>query len=149
MKTKDHAHFHIVLVKGIVVKDDKYLICKRSDKEIQGGGQWSIPGGKVELRTKEDDFDVLEETVKREIKEETDLEIAGTPQYIQSVSFVRVDNAPVVGTLFLCRWKSGTVKPLEDHVAVAWVSIEELKNYDLAKGIEDAIRFAHKKRTAS
>jgi len=145
MKTKDNAHFHIVLVKGIVIKDGKYLIAKRSTKEIQEGGKWSIPGGKVELRTKESDFDVLEETLKREIKEEVDIEIEEPPHYLQSISFVRVDNAPVIGTLFLCKWKSGKVKPLEDHVKVNWVSIDELKNYDLAKGVGNAIRFAHKK----
>jgi ADP-ribose pyrophosphatase YjhB (NUDIX family) len=145
MKTKDNAHFHIVLVKGIVVKDGKYLIAQRSLKEVQAPGKWSLPGGKVELRTKEDDLNILEETVKREVKEETSIEIEENPQYLQSISFVRVDKAPVIGTLFLCKWKSGIAKPLEDHDQVAWITIDELKNYDLAKGVENAIRFAHNK----
>ena len=48
MQTQDNAQFHIVLVKGWVEKDGKFLMARRSRKEIQAPGQWSIPGGKME-----------------------------------------------------------------------------------------------------
>jgi len=37
---------HYVAVIGIVVRDGKYLIAKRSNKEKAFSGYWTVPGGR-------------------------------------------------------------------------------------------------------
>jgi 8-oxo-dGTP pyrophosphatase MutT (NUDIX family) len=38
---------HIVAVTGIIEKENKYLILKRSEEEIAYPGFWTVPGGKL------------------------------------------------------------------------------------------------------
>jgi len=45
----DPKHAHYVAVTGIIVKDGKYLITKRSPNEIAFPNKWAAPGGKIEL----------------------------------------------------------------------------------------------------
>lgn len=127
MQTQDNAQFHIVLVKGWVEKDGKYLMAKRSQKEIQAPGTWSIPGGKMEAK---DGPHVVEEHLKEEVKEEVGIEIKDEVELIYTNAFTRVDGAHVVGLTFLCHWKSGEAQPLDDTDEVKWFSLEELKNSD-------------------
>lgn len=138
MKTKDNARFHIVLVTGVIENNGKVLIAQRSHDEVQAPGKWALPGGKVELFTKENDINVLEKTLAKEIKEEVDLEIK-SPQYIKSSSFVRVDNASVISILFLCSYKAGRAKPLEDSIDIAWIKPDQINQYDCATGVAHAI----------
>jgi len=141
LKTKDNAKFHIVLVLGAIAKNGKILIAQRSFDEVQAAGKWSFPGGKVE-RPKDKERNILENTLRQEIREEVGLEVQKSMKYLVSSSFTRIDNAHVVTLLFLCRWKSGKAKPLEDSIDVAWISKKDLKKYDFAEGVEEAIRIA-------
>ena len=38
---------HIITVTGIIEKDGKYLILKRSEREVVYPGYWTVPGGKL------------------------------------------------------------------------------------------------------
>lgn len=58
----------IEVVAGIIYKDNKFLIAQRNLKKSQGG-LWEFPGGKIEQN------ESSEEALKREIKEEFDVEI--------------------------------------------------------------------------
>ncbi|MBU0976598.1 MAG: NUDIX domain-containing protein [Patescibacteria group bacterium] len=148
MNTQDNAKFHIVLVSGVVEKNGKYLIAQRSFDEIQAPGKWALPGGKVELFTKENDLDVLEKTLEKEIEEEVAVRIHPKPVYVKSSSFTRIDEATVVGILFLCKWKSGKAEPLEDTIKVAWVGMNELDNFVFCAGIENALKLADERRSS-
>jgi 8-oxo-dGTP diphosphatase len=139
MGTKDKARFHIVLVQGIIEKEGKYLIAQRSFTEVQSAGLWSLPGGKVEIK-KNDLNNIFENTLKKEIKEEVDVNIKKRLVYLQSWSFVRIDGASVVGSLFLCRWLSGIAKPCEDSINVRWIYPDELPHYQVAGGVESAFQ---------
>jgi 8-oxo-dGTP pyrophosphatase MutT (NUDIX family) len=143
MQTKDHAKFNIVLVSGVIEKNGEFLIAQRGHDEIQAPGKWSIPGGKVEVEG--EDLNVLEDSLKREIKEEVGIVIHDDPIYVRSGSFIRVDKSPVVTTLFLCKWKSGIAKPLEDSIDVAWIDIKDLDKFDFASGIKKTLKEAYKK----
>ncbi|MDD3647336.1 MAG: NUDIX domain-containing protein [Candidatus Dojkabacteria bacterium] len=146
MNTKDNAKFHIVLVTGVIEKNGEYLIAQRSFEEIQAPGKWALPGGKVELSMPDNDRNVLETTLEREIEEEVAVRIYQKPIYVMSSAFTRVDNATVVGVLFLCKWKSGRAKALEDTINVSWVGIDELHKYDFCTGVTNSLRLADKKR---
>ena len=56
-----------IVVAAVIEKDGKYLLIK--EKLSDGIEKWIVPGGKVEFGEK------LEDAVKREIKEETNLDI--------------------------------------------------------------------------
>lgn len=115
---------HVVAVFGIVQKGKKFLIAKRSSDDPQAGGMWSHPGGKVELVEGEG---IIEKELKKEILEEVGLEIEDDIAYLGSEGFYRVSGHHVVGLTFLCNWKKGVAKPLEDHEEVKWLTLNELK----------------------
>jgi len=128
MKTKDNAKFHIVLVKGWLKKENKFLLAKRADSEGHAAGWWSLPGGKI------DDLDnteyVLQKTLAEEFIEEVGVEIEEEIELVYNNSFVRSDGTHVVGLTFLCHWKSGEAKPLEDTAEVKWMTLDELNNFE-------------------
>ena len=45
----DSQKAHYLVVTGIVIKDGKFLITKRSPTEKAFPNQWTVPGGKLEL----------------------------------------------------------------------------------------------------
>jgi ADP-ribose pyrophosphatase YjhB (NUDIX family) len=126
MQTTDNAQFHIVLVNGVLEKDGKYLLGRRSPKELQAGGEWALPGGKVEKRS-DNENDILIRTLKEEFLEEVGVVIDDDPIIVGNESFTRNDNAHVVVITFLCSIKSGKPKPLEDTEEVAWMDYEEVE----------------------
>ncbi len=148
MKTQDNAQFHIVLVKGWVEKCGKYLMAKRGNTEPHKPGVWSLPGGKVE---NEVERDILQSTLKKEIKEEVGLDITETIELVYNNTFRRIDNAHVVSLTFLCHYKGGEAEALDDTAEVKWFTIEELKNFKDAEDflqieIEELLKFIQKKR---
>jgi len=70
-----------VAITAIVVKDDKYLITRRSKEKRRFPCMWTVPGGRLEVSdyidipkdTKDAWYNVLEKTLKREVKEEVDI----------------------------------------------------------------------------
>lgn len=127
METEDNAKFHIVLVKGWIEKDGKFLLARRSDKELHKPGAWSLPGGKID--SDKNETDILQKTLKREIMEEIGIEVSDDIELVYDNSFVRVDGAHVVSMTFLCHLLSGEARPLEETAEVAWLSLDELKKF--------------------
>lgn len=118
---------HVILVNAIVHKDDKFLIAQRSFKDDQAAGQWSFPGGKVEIT---DGMGIVEETLKREVLEEVGIEIGDNFVFIGSSAFVRSSGHHVVSLTFVCDYKSGEAQALEDQNAVGWYTLDELEKLD-------------------
>jgi len=137
---------HYVAVTGIIVKDGKYLIAKRSDKEKVFPGLWTVPGGRLEQEdyinnpkdTRDAWYNVLEKVLEREIKEETGINIKD-PSYLLSLAFVRPDNIPVTVNSFFCYYDSGEIKLSDELIDYKWVSVEELDQYPLISGIREEI----------
>ncbi len=119
---------HVILVVGFVKKGNKILLAKRSSSDPQAGGQWSIPGGKVDVEIGDG---VVEKTLSREILEETGVVVNGRFKYLGSDAFIRVSGHHVVSLVFLCNYKSGKARPLEDQEEVHWFTLSELKKIQL------------------
>ena len=138
---KDHAKnkTHIILVNAVVEKDGKILISQRSHDEPHEPGKWTIPGGKVE-KTKGNVFNIIEKTLSDEIMEEVGIEITDKTKLLTNNTFIRSTGQHVVALVFLCHWKSGKARPLEDTVDTKWITINELNNYELATNVENYIR---------
>ncbi len=125
---------HLILVNAVVEKDGKILVSQRSFEETHQPGSWTIPGGKVE-RTNGDVWNIIEETLKKEVMEETGVEIADNAGLLTNNTFIRSTGQHVVALIFLCHWKSGEAKPLEDTIDAKWISEEELKGIEFAPNV--------------
>lgn len=146
-----NPELHRVVSTAIVHKNGKYLILQRSPKKTAFPGRWTVPGGGLEIddyintpkTTPDSWYFAVEDSLRREIKEETGLEV-GELKYLLNLAFVRSDKIPVVTLSFYCDWKSGDVRLDEDNINYKWVSFEETKNYDLIEGILEEIEMVDK-----
>lgn len=127
----DNSKLHIVAVNGFLKNTEgKYLILKRSEKEVAYPGKWSVPGGKVEGK------DSIKEALKREFLEESGLVIGDEIKFLGEFEFTRPDGYHVIGMRFLCEYVSGDLKIDEnDFSDGAWMGLEELDKYDLIDGV--------------
>lgn len=111
---------------GAVIVDDRgrVLLIRRGTEP--GKGEWSIPGGLIELG------ETLLEGVQREVTEETGLIV--TPQAVVEVvdriyKASGTDDARVryhyVVVDYWCRVIGGDLRPSSDALEVAWVSRAE------------------------
>ena len=149
---------HRIVSTCIIVKDGKYLILKRSPHKKVYPGKWTVPGGGLEVddyintpkTTKDVWYFALEKSLRREVKEETGLEV-GDLKYLLDLTFIRPDDIPVITFSFWAEYEpqkgslgnnqeqSGEVELDEDNVEYFWGTLEELKEYDLIEGIYDEI----------
>jgi 8-oxo-dGTP pyrophosphatase MutT (NUDIX family) len=142
--------WYIVNVEGVVVRptDGRYLMVVRGAGESYMAGGLAFPGGKVEGAESEDD--VLEETLRREIREETGVEVADEMVYVESHAFV-AEGDPVVDVVFLCRYQSGEAVAADpDEVAaVRWMTAREiLDRPETPPWTRQSIELAEEKRIA-
>lgn len=139
---------HFVVATCIIEKDGKFLIVKRAAHEKAFPNRWTVPGGKLVLHEYEhlpktagfpQWYGVVEWVLRKEVKEEVDLEIE-KPKYLCDLVFVRLDGYPVVTLSYFAKYKSGEVKISKDFTDYAWVSTSEVSKYDLIEGIGDEIK---------
>jgi len=142
----DEEKAHYVSVTGILVKDGKYLITRRADWEKAFPGRWTVPGGKLEVKdysSREKDtphhwYNVFEDLLKREIREEIGLEVENI-SYVTSMVYIRPDNIPCIIVSLFANPKEGEIKLCSALTEYKWVSLEEVKSYDLIEGIYDEL----------
>jgi 8-oxo-dGTP diphosphatase len=118
----------IVGVGGVVIDRDRVLLIQRGKEPLKG--EWSIPGGMLELG--ED----LASAVRRELKEETGLEVEPLECILVfdriSHEGERVKYHYVIID-YLCRKKRGRVRPASDVVDARWVRRQDLPQYHLTE----------------
>ena len=117
----------LVGVGAIIIARGKILLEKR--KYEPGRGQWSIPGGLVELG------ESVEQTAIREVKEETGLEVE-KPEHIDVVDNIDLDEEGKVKYHFiiidyLVKLKGGSLEASSDAAELRWVAFENVGTYDL------------------
>lgn len=142
----DKNKLHYIVVTGILVKDNKYLITKRADWEKAFPSKWTVPGGKLEvldyaLRNKDTSshwYNVLEEELKREIKEEVSLEIKNIG-YITSMVYIRSDQIPCLIISLYAEPQTENISLCPALTEYAWVTIDEAKSYELIEGIYEEL----------
>ena len=117
----------IIGVGAVVFDDDRVLLVKRGREPLKG--EWSLPGGAVEVG------ESLEDAVAREVFEETDLRVEVGPvievlDRIQHAPDGRVEYHFVIVD-YLCRPGDGLIKPDSDASDARWVGLAELPSYRL------------------
>ncbi len=105
---------------GIIEKDGKFLIAKRKTGKCIGA-KWEFPGGKLE------DGETLEECLKRELKEELNIDVE-IKEFFDS-SIFSCDGKEIELLAYRVLYLSGDLT-LYDHDEVRWVNPSELMNYE-------------------
>ena len=142
---------HYVVVTGIVIKDEKYLIARRNKKEAAFPGLWTVPGGKLKKSdyinspkdTGDSWYNVLEKLLEREVEEEAGLKIKNI-RYLLSLVYVRSDNIPTLIISLYCDHDSGEVKLSEELIEYAWIIAKELDKYKFVPGLKEEIELVDK-----
>ena len=141
---------HEVAMTAIIRKEGKYLITRRVLTKKRFPGKWTVPGGKLETNDyinlpKDTDgcwYNVLEETLRREVREEVGLEIKNIA-YITSLATLDGSGVPMLVISCVADWESGKVVLQESETdQYAWVSSSEAKGYELIGGIYEEIEMA-------
>lgn len=108
--------------------DGHILVIERTKNDWPG---INLPGGHVE------DDETLEESVIREIKEETGLEIKN-PRLCAIKEWPWGEKLRYLGFLYKCNEFSGNIKS-SDEGKVFWIKREDLSKYQLSQDLEELI----------
>jgi 8-oxo-dGTP diphosphatase len=142
--SREYPERPIVGVGGVIIEDGRALLIRRGREPLLG--EWSIPGGTLELG------ETLEEGVARELLEETGLKVR-VLQLIEVFDRIYVestagDGGPKKGPRFhyvivdyLCERIGGDAVAASDVTDVAFAREEELEEYHLT---ETALRILRK-----
>jgi mutator protein MutT len=124
----DKYHF-IVCVEGIVHNDGKYLMITRSEKEIHAPGTISFPGGKVEVD--QPASGILEDTIRREILEETGITVKPEMKILKNKFFISYDGYKIIDIIFLCEYAAGepVISDQAEVAAVQWMTLQEVLDH--------------------
>ena len=133
---RDYPERPIIGVGAVIIREDRVLLVRRATEPLKG--EWSVPGGVLELGEK------LRDGIRREVLEETGLEVEpgdvldvfdsifrdeqGRTQY----HYVLID--------YRCRLLLGEAKAGSDVSEVRWVQEVELAAMRLRDSIEQVVR---------
>jgi 8-oxo-dGTP diphosphatase len=126
-----------ITVKGIIRrKDGKILILKRSVGDDHLPEVWETVGGGV------DDEEAPQEALRREIREETGLDVSvGEPFNV--FTFRKQTGEFKVGITFLCDTEDDTVVLSHEHSDSRWIDPEEFSNFKSVSSLyEEITRYA-------
>jgi 8-oxo-dGTP diphosphatase len=136
--SREYPERPVVGVGGVVIAEGRALLIRRGHPPLKG--EWSIPGGTLELG------ETIMEGTRRELEEETGIQVrvldlievferifpdgSGRPQY----HFVIIDH--------LCEVAGGEARAGGDVTDVAWVAEQELAKFSLTPVATRVIRKA-------
>jgi 8-oxo-dGTP diphosphatase len=126
-----------IAVAGIVVNDGKMLIMRRSKNKDHYPWDWDFPCGMVKDGS-------LAENVIRGVMDEAGLDI----EVVRHANPVMLEdgNWRFVVVPFLCKAEKRNVRMDGEHDDFRWVSLEELKDYEMIHYTEEALRVLGLKR---
>ena len=132
---REYPDSPLVGVGAIIVEGGRVLLIKRAKPPLEG--QWSIPGGMLEIGEE------LREAAIREVREETGIkveagELLGVFDRVVRDAEGRVQYHYVLID-FLCKPKGGSLRAGGDAGEVRWFTREEAAALPLAKDTKEVI----------
>jgi ADP-ribose pyrophosphatase YjhB (NUDIX family) len=134
---REYPERPIVGVGAVVLDGDRVLLVRRGHEPLKG--EWSLPGGAVEVG------EALDAAVAREVLEETGVEVEVGPM-IDVLDSIRVDpdgraRYHFVLIDYLCRPTGGTLCCATDAADARWAAVDDLARFALA---EATVQMIHK-----
>ena len=132
---REYPERPIIAVGGIIFHEESVLLVKRNREPAMG--QWSLPGGAVELG------ETLEEALKREIYEEVSIEI-GIGGLVRLLDRIVQDKERKVRFHYVIAdywgWKvSGQTRAASDISDARFVSLKEARELGIPRQVEETI----------
>ena len=138
---REYPEGPIVAVAAVLIENDRVALVRRG--RAPGYGEWSLPGGAVELG------ETLESAVAREIREEMGLEV----EVLELVAVLERIFLDKEGQIqfhyvildFLCRELGGELLASSDAMSCAQVPLFALDEYKLTKETKEVINRAYQR----
>lgn len=102
----------VTAVKGIVQYDNRILIVQRAAAD-SGGGTWECPGGKIDFGEQPED------SLKREIEEETELAVT-VDRIAYASSLMTHPDRQVILLVYFCTATNDAVELSDEHDDYLW-----------------------------
>jgi 8-oxo-dGTP diphosphatase len=133
---RDYPDRPIIGVGAVIVSGDRALLVRRATEPLKG--EWSVPGGVLELGEK------LRDGAAREALEETGLQVeVGEVLDVFDSIFTDADGRTQYHYVlidFLCRLRAGEAVAGSDVSAVLWVTESDLEGMQLRESIAQVLR---------
>jgi 8-oxo-dGTP diphosphatase len=138
VERREYPERPVLGVAGVVISHGRVLLIRRGHPPLEG--QWSIPGGMLELG------ETVMEGVRRELFEETGIEARAT-QLVEVFERISLDDAGkpkyhFVVLDYLCERIRGEARAGSDAQEVFWAAETDLARYALTPEAENVIRKA-------
>lgn len=105
-------------------KEGKFLLGKRNPKIYpEVGEKWDIIGGRINPGIN------LLENLKREVKEETSLDLSGNPRLIAAQDILRVKGRHIVRLTYVGEIQGDPI-PNEESLELKWFTMEKIRNLE-------------------
>src|SRR3989344_7702477 len=116
-------------VKALLQNNEgKYLLLRRSsEKYPEAAQQWDIVGGRIDAGTN------LIENLRREVLEETGLELRGEPKLVAAQDILRPPERHIVRLTYIGN-ADGNPKLSGEHTEYKWFAREELEQLENLDG---------------
>ncbi|MDD2483245.1 MAG: NUDIX hydrolase [Candidatus Shapirobacteria bacterium] len=120
---------------GLIKKDNRFLVTRRSAVNDYMPEFWDIPGGTIEFGEKAID------ALNREIKEETTL-VVDVGKFIFCYDFLSGPERHQFQIVYECNYKNGEVKlDPQEHDDFKWVTLEEMESLPKIAFLDKLFKF--------
>lgn len=130
----------------VINENGQILLVRRAKDDGHDPGLWEVPGGKL------DEGQDLEEALKREVIEETGLEI----EIISPLAFTqsrvmqegKYAGLPYVRLFYIGKSMSGELTLSNEHSEAVWIKLSQLEDYVVRGDVTKAVTALRQQLTA-
>ena len=143
----DQAIVQRVAMKAVIVRDNKVLILREASTYEDGSntGKYHFPGGRI------NPGEPFAEGLKREVREETGLEIEIIEPLYVGEWFPTIKGVPnhIVAMFMICTAEDKPIVLSDEHDAYEWVDEISMANFVLMPPDDDVVRAYYRRQTAA